>query len=45
VKAALNFKNNTTNNTTTEEEEEGKERDGVRGLSRGRMSSDVGDGR
>jgi len=45
VKAALNFKNNNTNNTTTEEEEEGKERDGVRGLSRGRMSSDVGDGR
>ena len=45
MKAALNFKNNTTNNTTTEEEEEGKERDGVRGLSRGRMSSDVGDGR
>ena len=45
MKAALNFKNNNTNNTTTEEEEEGKERDGVRGLSRGRMSSDVGDGR
>ena len=44
MKAALNFKNNNTNNTTTEEEE-GKERDGVRGLSRGRMSSDVGDGR
>ena len=46
---ALNFKNNTTTEEEEEEEEEevkeGKERDGVRGLSRGRMSSDVGDGR
>ena len=51
VKAgALNFKNNTTTEEEEEEEEEvkeGKERDGVRGLSRGRMSSSdcLGDGR